>query len=261
MLCVFNDQPVVAWPCPLDPHLFHQYSERMIPLVHWRPAQCQPALLCVWKKYRIHQGSGRWPQGSPITISSGGTSPVPLLTTYIQISKRSKMSFMTIRPMPGSSFSFDENVSYTGQTVDAVGIPFNTSSADFVQFQIRRLHRPVHRYMKDTPFKVRSVTLDASGEQETTTAPLTVKTSLCSMPKPIPLKATTMAARMVEVTGKGDCGQNFISVVSNGRAPGRSYIDDSTHYYLRMARPWVLQPGKYLDCSPATGKQTEVTFS
>ncbi len=116
---------------------------------------------------------------------------------------------MTIRPMPGSSFSFDENVSYTGQTVDAVGIPFNTSSADFVQFKYDASTGLFTRYMKDTRFKVRSVTLDASGEQETTTAPLTVKTSLCSMPKPIPLKATTMAARMVEVTGKGRLSSEF----------------------------------------------------
>ena len=141
-----------------------------------------------------------------------------------------------------------------------VGIPFNTSSADFVQFKYDASTGLFTRYMKDTPFKVRSVTLDASGEQESTTAPLTVKNLIVQYAKTYTIKGDNNGRQMVEVTGKGDC-EFYIGGVQLKGTWERSSLDDSTHYYLEDGSPVVLQPGNTWIALQPTGKQTEVTFS
>lgn len=262
MLCVFNDQkPVVAGPVRSTRIYFINIQKEWdSPLVHYGGPRnaSQPSYVYGKNtesiKVRVDGLKGAY--NDYFWRDKSRSAPNNVYTDLQKIEDE----LYDYTPDAREQFSFDENVSYTGQTVDTVGIPFNTSSADFVQFKYDASTGLFTRYMKDTPFKVRSVTLDASGEQESTTAPLTVKNLIVQYAKTYTIKGDNNGRQMVEVTGKGDC-EYYIGGIQLKGTWERSALDDSTHYYLEDGSPVVLQPGNTWIALQPTGKQTEVTYS
>lgn len=156
-------------------------------------------------------------------------------------------------------FSFEEGVTYNGEMVDTVGLPFLSKDATHTSFVYDPETDLFTRYQKGEPFEVRTVTQDAEGNQETQTAPMTVKNLIVQYANTYTLKNDVKNRRMVDIVDSGEA-EYFIGGKHVTGYWERTSREDSTHYYLEDGKPVVLRPGNtWIALQPNTDTVT-VTY-
>lgn len=168
-------------------------------------------------------------------------------------------NFYDYTPNDRTQFTFDEAVSYeNGADFTYVGLPFNTSNEDNVNFTYHPEDGLLYRAHGDTPHEIRTVTVDEqTGESKTETAQYTCVNLIVQYANTYVLSGDVKGRKNVDMVGSGDC-EYFIGGKHIYGKWVRETDDDSTKYYLEDGvTPVTLRPGNtWIAVHPADKKVT-----
>lgn len=244
-LCIFNDNvPVVAGPVR-STRLYYINIQREwdAPLIHYGGPSDADRPSYVYGsdsndiKVRVDGLKGKYND----YFWRDAARDYGVHSVYTDVTKV-KDELYDYTPDAREPFTFDETVSYPGNTISTVGIPFLSGKESYVQFKYDSETDLLTRYQDGEVFEMRTVTEDADGKQSTTTAPMTVKNLIVQYAKTYTLSGDVKGRRMVDLVGSGKCTY-FIGGKQVEGTWERESKEDSTHYYLEDGSPVVLKPG------------------
>jgi len=259
MMCVFNDQyPVVAGPVrSTRMYYINLQKEWDSPLIHYGGPRNASKPSYVYGesskhiKVRVDGISGA--SSKYFWRDKSRSAPNNAYTNVQKVADE----LYNYEPAVREPFSFSETVTYPGDTVKEVGLPWVSSDPTHTRFVYDASSGVFTRYLGSKAFDVRTVSEDKNGKQKTETAPMKVTNLIVQYAKTYVIPNDNKGRRMVDVVGKGEC-EYYIGGVQVKGTWERASREDSTHFYDAEGKPIVLRPGNTWICVHPTDHKSTV---
>ena len=250
-LCVFNDHyPVKVGPIR-STRLYYVNIQREwdAPLVHYGGPSSASKPSNVYGsdfddiKLRLDGLKSAGKYGKYFWRDSERSAPNNVYTDVTQLLNEYNYS-----PEPSTRWNFDADITYDGDAVTHVGIPFLSKDDTHTSFDYDADSDTWLRSVGGKAFEVRTVTKDEDGKESTDVSQMSVKNLIIQYAHTYTFDNDVKGRRNVDVVGKGKC-EYFVGGKHVTGYWERESLSDSTKYYLEDGKTLVtLKPGNTWIC-------------